>query len=51
MGIGIGVFSGGYIAEYFSFEVTYMFGCMLVLIAIAFFYLRVTPHYKKYKLR
>lgn len=51
VGIGIGVFSGGYIAEYFSFEVTYMFGCMLVLIAIAFFYLRVTPHYKKYKLR
>ncbi|NDV58495.1 MFS transporter [Bacteroides sp. 519] len=51
VGIGIGLTLGGYIAQHISFDVTYLFGACLTVVSAVFFRVKVTPHFKKYKLR
>lgn len=50
VGIGGGMLLGGYIAEY-GYSYCYIFGAVLVLIALIFFVMSVTPHFHKYRLR
>ena len=51
VGIGIGMLAGGYIAEVSSFDRAYLFGACLTVISTFYFYLKVSPHYHKNKLR
>lgn len=51
VGIGIGLTSGGYLAQYTSFDVTYFFGACFTVISLLFFNLKVAPHFHKNKLR
>ena len=50
VGIGGGMLLGGYIAEY-GYSYCYIFGAVLVLLALIFFVVSVTPHFHKYRLR
>ena len=50
IGIGSGLFLGGYISEHLSFPATYAIGVTLVIIAMIMFIKYVTPHYHKNKL-
>ena len=50
VGIGGGMLLGGYISEY-GYSYCYMFGALLVLVALLFFTTVVTPHFHKYRLR
>lgn len=50
VGIGGGMLLGGYIAEY-GYSYCYIFGAVLVLLALIFFVVSVTPHFHKHKLR
>lgn len=50
VGIGGGMLLGGYIAEY-GYSYCYIFGAVLVLLALIFFVMSVTPHFHKYRLR
>jgi Arabinose efflux permease len=47
LGLGIGVFSGGAIAEHFSFSTSYLIANVVIMLAAVFFALVVAPHYKK----
>ena len=51
VGIGIGMLTGGYIAEICSFDKAYLFGACLTVVSAVYFKLKVTPHYHKNKLR
>ena len=51
VGIGIGMLTGGYIAEVCSFDKAYLFGACLTVVSAVYFKLKVTPHYNKNKLR
>lgn len=51
VGIGIGLVSGGYIAQLTSFDMAFLFGACLTAISALYFALKVAPHYHKYKLR
>ncbi len=51
VGIGIGLVLGGYIAQFTSFEMAYLFGACLTVISTFYFNLKVAPHYHKNKLR
>lgn len=51
VGIGIGMLTGGYIAEISTFDKTYLFGTCLTVVSILYFNLKVAPHYHKNKLR
>ncbi len=51
VGIGIGMLSGGYIAEISSFDKAYLVGACLTVLSALYFGLKVTPHYHKNKLR
>lgn len=51
VGIGIGMLTGGYIAEVSSFDKAYLFGACLTIISMLYFNGKVTPHYHKNKLR
>ena len=51
VGIGIGMLTGGYIAEICSFDQAYLFGACLTVVSAVYFKLKVTPHYHKNKLR
>ena len=50
-GLGLGIFSGGFLSEYFSFSKAYLVADICVLVALIFFVIVVTPHYNKNKLR
>lgn len=50
VGIGGGMLLGGYISDY-SYAYCYIFGAVLVLLALIFFVGSVTPHFQKYRLR
>jgi MFS family permease len=50
VGIGAGMRSGGYIADY-GYRYCYMFGAILVVIALLFFVAIVTPHFPSHRLR
>ena len=51
VGIGIGMLTGGYIAEVSTFDKAYLFGACLTIISMLYFNGKVTPHYHKNKLR
>lgn len=51
VGIGIGLTSGGYLAQYTSFDTTYFFGACFTVVSLLFFNLKVAPHFHKNKLR
>ena len=51
LGLGIGIFSGGMLAEHFSFATAYLVASASVLVSLVFFILVVTPHYQRNKLR
>ncbi len=51
VGIGIGMLTGGFIAEISTFDMAYLFGACLTVVSIFYFNLRVAPHYHKNKLR
>ena len=51
VGIGIGMLTGGYIAEVSTFGKAYLFGACLTIISALYFNGKVTPHYHKNKLR
>lgn len=51
VGIGIGLTSGGYVAQYTSFDTIYLCGALLCVCSLLFFALKVTPHFHKYKVR
>lgn len=50
VGIGAGMLIGGYIADY-GYRYCYMFGAILVVIALLFFVAIVTPHFQSHRLR
>ena len=51
VGIGIGMLAGGYIAEISTFDKAYLFGACLTLVSTLYFYLKVSPHYNKNRVR
>lgn len=51
VGIGIGMLTGGYIAQISTFNKAYLFGACLTVISMLYFNLKVAPHYHKNKLR
>ena len=51
VGIGIGMLSGGYIAEISTFDKAYLLGACLTILSAVYFNGKVAPHYEKYKLR
>ncbi len=51
VGIGIGMLSGGFIAQISNFHVAYLFGACLTIISLIYFNKKVSVHYHKNKLR
>jgi MFS family permease len=51
VGIGIGLMSGGYIAQITSFDAAYLFGACLTVVSTFYFRLKVAPHFERNKLR
>lgn len=51
VGIGIGMLTGGYIADISTFDKAYLFGACLTIISMLYFNLKVSPQYHKSKLR
>lgn len=51
VGIGIGMLTGGCIAEISTFDKAYLVGACLTIISSVYFHLKVSPHYHKNKLR
>ena len=51
VGIGIGMLSGGYIAEVSTFDKAYLFGACLTIVSMLYFNGKVAPNYHKNKLR
>lgn len=51
VGIGIGMLSGGYIAEIATFRIAYLFGAILTVVSLFYFRFKAAPHFQKNKLR
>lgn len=51
VGIGIGMLTGGYIAEISTFDKAYLFGACLTVVSVLYFNWKVVPHYHRNKLR
>lgn len=51
VGIGIGMLTGGYIAEIATFRMAYFFGAALTVVSLLYFRLKATPHFLKNRLR
>lgn len=51
LGLGIGIFSGGMLAEHFSFSTAYLVASAVVLVSFVFFISLVAPHYQRNKIR
>ena len=51
LGLGIGIFSGGLLAEHFTFATAYLVASASVLVSLIFFVIVVKPHYQKNKIR
>ena len=51
VGVGLGILTGGLIAEWLSFSMVYLFGTGLCLISMIYFNRVVTPHFHRNKLR
>ncbi len=51
VGIGIGLVTGGYIAQIVSFDMAFFFGACLTVVSLLYFRIKVAPHYNQNKLR
>lgn len=51
VGIGIGMVTGGYIAEISTFKMAYLFGALLTIVSMLYFRGKVTPHFLHFRLR
>lgn len=51
MGISLGIFGSGFIAQQFTFYMVYLVGAGICVLSLVFFVKTVTPHYHRYKLR
>ena len=51
LGLGIGIFSGGMLAEHFSFSAAYLVASASVLVSLLFFVIVVSPHYQRNKIQ
>ena len=51
VGIGLGMLTGGYIAEVSTFDKAYLFGACLTIVSTLYFNGKVAPNYHKNKLR
>jgi MFS family permease len=51
IGIGSGLFLGGYIAQITNFQTAYFAGGCFIVISTLFFIIKITPYFNKYKLR
>lgn len=51
VGLGIGMLSGGFIAEISSFQMAYLSGSLFTIVSLVYFYIKVSPHFQKYRLR
>lgn len=51
VGLGVGISSGGLIAQAFAFDAVYLFGAVLCVLSMIYFRRVVTPHYHRNKLR
>lgn len=51
VGIGIGMLTGGYIAEIASFRMAYCFGAILTIVSLIYFHLKAAPHFQSNRLR
>ena len=45
VGLGIGMLSGGYIAEIASFRAAYLFGAFLTVVSVIYFHFKAGPHF------
>lgn len=51
VGIGIGMVTGGYIAEISSFKMAYLCGAVLTIVSLVYFTQKVAPHFHRSRLR
>lgn len=51
VGLGIGMLTGGYIAEIASFRMAYLFGALLTVVSLFYFQFKAAPHFHKNRLR
>ena len=51
VGIGLGISTGGYIAEHYAFDAVYLFGSVLCVVSMLYFNLYVSPHFHRNKVR
>lgn len=51
VGIGIGMLTGGYIAEIATFRMAYFLGAALTVVSLLYFRLKAAPHFLKNRLR
>ena len=51
VGIGLGISTGGYIAQHYAFSAVYLFGSLLCVASMLFFNLYVSPHFHRNKVR
>lgn len=51
VGIGLGISSGGLIAQWFAFDTVYLFGSVLCIASMIYFNTVVAPHFHRNKLR
>lgn len=51
VGIGIGMVTGGYLAEIFSFKIAYLCGAILTVVSLIYFTQKVSPHFHRSRLR
>ena len=51
VGIGIGMLTGGYIAEIASVRMAYCFGAILTIVSLIYFHLKAAPHFQSNRLR
>lgn len=51
VGIGIGMITGGFIAEISTFKMAYLFGAILTIVSLFYFHWKVAPHFHRHRLR
>lgn len=51
VGIGIGLLTGGYIAQISTFDKAYLLGAILTVVSTIYFRFHVAPHFERNKLR
>lgn len=51
IGIGLGISSGGYIAQHYAFDAVYLFGGALCILSMLYFNFYVAPHFHRNKVR